>query len=104
MTSIIDQAYNCKVTCDNNEQFFINANRLHNLNLDHWAGWHCEAGMNRLWIEHDGSIYGSECKNDYLGNIFDEWKILTSPTICQKTRCTGCTDDLILKKQLRTNL
>jgi len=45
------------------------------------------------------NVFGGECKNDHLGNISTGWVILTDATICQKSRCTGCTDDLIQYKR-----
>lgn len=99
MTSILDNDYNCEITCEDGSKFLLNANRLHNQQLDHWEGWHCEAGSTRLWIEHNGAVYSGECKNDYLGNIFSDWNILMQPTVCKKNRCSGCTDDLLISKK-----
>jgi len=104
LTQQIDTAYNCEIICANGEKFLINANRLHNQHLDNWKDWHCEAGNKRLWIEHDGSVYGGECKNDYLGNVFENWDILPEPTVCKQIRCTACTDDLLISKKIKDNL
>ena len=72
---------------------------LKNNQLDNWQGWQCEAGATRLFIDKDFSTYGGECKNDYLGSALDGFTILDT-TICKKIRCTGCTDDLIVAKNL----
>jgi hypothetical protein len=42
-------------------------------------------------------VWDGECQNSLLGNALSSWD--TNPaTICTKTTCTGCTDDLITKK------
>lgn len=89
--------YNCKLVTDTGEEFFVYANWLHNQKLDHWKGWHCEAGSTRILIEKDFSLYSGECKNDYLGSAVGEFKILTG-TVCQQEICGPCTDDLIIPK------
>jgi hypothetical protein len=93
------QNYNCKITTDSGEGYLVYANWIHNNQLDNWQGWQCEAGATRLFIDKDFSTYGGECKNDYLGSALDGFTILDT-TICKKIRCTGCTDDLIVAKNL----
>jgi MoaA/NifB/PqqE/SkfB family radical SAM enzyme len=92
--------YNCTITTDLDCQYRVYANSLHNQQLDHWKGWQCNAGFTRLHIDKNGDVYSGECRNDFLGNVFDgTFEINKQPTICQRSRCTGCTDDLIVKKQ-----
>jgi len=38
------------------------------------------------------------CNNDLLGNLDTDWQLLNHPTMCKFDYCTGCTDDLIVKK------
>jgi len=33
-----------------------------------------------------------------MGNLDTDWNLLQEPTICKLETCTGCTDDLIIKK------
>jgi hypothetical protein len=49
-------------------------------------------------VKENFDVYSGECKNDYLGNLFKDFKILDE-NICKRDRCTGCTDDLIIKKR-----
>ena len=93
--------YNCEITLDDNTKYQIEANWLHNQQLDTWQGWLCDAGHRRLMIDADLTVYGGECLNDKLGNILTGWSLLDSPTICQLSRCTGCTDDLLQKKEIK---
>lgn len=81
-------------------EYFLDANWLHNNDLDSWQHWKCWAGSQRLCIENDGNVYSGQCLNDHLGHLDTGWELLTAPTICQKPRCTGCTDDLTVKKEI----
>ena len=94
--------YNCEITLKDNTKYRVEANWLHNEQLDVWQGWACGAGQYRLMIDEQFNVYSGECLNDNLGNLLTEWKLLDKPTICQQTRCTGCTDDLIqYKKEIK---
>lgn len=84
---------------DTGEQYNVHANWVHNNNLDNWKDWLCAAGRERIFIDDNLDIYSSECLNDYLGNIDSNWAIFNNDTVCKQSRCTGCTDDLILSKR-----
>jgi hypothetical protein len=90
--------HNCVIQLDTGEQYRVEADWLYAQNLDDWLGWHCDAGRHRLSIDHDFGVFSGVCQNDYLGNLFGEWQLLPEPTICTSTRCSGCTDDLLVKK------
>ena len=91
--------YNCIATDESGSEYFIDANWIHNNNLDQWKDWKCSAGHDRIFIAADGSVYSGECSNNLLGNMDTGWKLFETPTICQRDRCTGCTDDLIISKE-----
>ena len=91
--------YNCVIQLDNGAVYRVEANWLHNQNLDHWQGWHCDAGHRRLSIDKNFNVFSAQCENDNLGNLFTEWHYPGEPTVCRRERCTGCTDDLLIKKQ-----
>lgn len=93
------QYYNCKIELDNGEQYNVDANWLHIMNLDHWQGWQCLAGSKRLSIEHNFNVYSASCGNDFLGNALTGWELLTGATVCKKSRCSGCIDDILTEKQ-----
>jgi hypothetical protein len=76
----------------------INANWLHNNDLDHWQGWRCNAGHQRISIDENFDVYSGECMNDQLGNLFGSWDLLPAAGTCRRQTCTGCTDDLVIKK------
>lgn len=94
---ITHKNYNCQIFDDEGIAHLVYANWMHNENLDHWHGYHCDAGNTRFYIDKNFDIWSGECKNDYLGNIFTHW-LPQSDTTCKRERCTGCTDDLITKK------
>jgi len=94
--------YNCHITTNDGREYSIYANWLHNNNLDQWFGWKCFAGSERILIDKDFNVYGGECKNDFLGNALTEFDLLESTT-CNQSQCTGCTDDLMVTKQLPTS-
>ena len=91
--------YNCVVKLTDNSVSNLDANWIHNNNYDLWQGWHCHAGMDRILIDASGEVYSGECKNDYLGNIDTGWELLSTPTVCKRQQCTGCTDDLLVTKE-----
>lgn len=91
--------YNCRVTTDSGEEFLLYANWLHNNDVDHWQGWHCQAGTKRLHIDKNLAVYSGECLNDSLGSALTDFKLLANGTVCNRSRCTGCTDDLLVEKQ-----
>ena len=100
MTSdnIVDTNYNTRVTLENGDEYLMFADRLHTENLDHWKGWHCAAVMNYLIIDPKLDVYGSRCRNDFLGNLENNFTILDDYTICKRDRCVFCTADLMISK------
>ena len=68
--------YNCKVELNNGETYLIQANTLHNQQLDYWKGWNCYTGSNRLYIDNDLKVYNGECLTDLLGSLDTNWDLL----------------------------
>jgi len=90
--------YNTKVTLDNGEEWNLNADWIHNHKFDNWFGYKCHAGVDRISIDYNNDVYSGMCNNDLLGNLDTDWQLLNHPTMCKFDYCTGCTDDLIVKK------
>lgn len=87
------------INLSNGEEFLVYANWVHNQNIDDFKDWYCEAGITRLVIDSSGDVFSGECENSYLGNLNTDWNLLNrSDAVCKRSRCTGCTDDLIVKK------
>lgn len=89
--------YNCKIITDDNQEFYVYANWIHNSGLDHWKGWTCHAGYTRLHIDKNLNVWSGVCENDFLGSATSNFYTNT-PTICQRETCIGCTDDLLTRK------
>lgn len=94
-----DTHHNCKVEQADGTSVNIHANQLHNLDLDHFQGWQCHAGYDRIFIDVDQTVWSGMCMNDRLGTLTD-WQLLSGPAVCRKEICGGCTDDLIITKIL----
>ena len=86
------------MTLDDGSEFKLFADWIKNEGLDHWKGWKCDAGRTRLFINSELEVYSGFCFNDHLGNVISGFEILENGTICQRDRCSGCTDDLALNK------
>jgi len=95
---IIDKNYNTVVTTEDGNEYLVFADRLHNESLDHWKGWRCAAGAEYLAIDPNFDVYGSMCKNDYLGNLESNFELLKNYTECKLPRCVLCTADLMIDK------
>lgn len=100
---IIDHNYNAVATTEDGQEYLVFSERLHNEKLDNWQGWHCAAGYNYLVLDHKLDVYGSMCKNDFLGNLNNEFKILDSYTTCKRSRCILCAPDLSVSKYKKSN-
>lgn len=91
------QNYNCRIILDNGQEFMVFGSWIHNEQLDHWKGWTCDAGHTRLMIDKDLNVWSGECKNDFFGPVMSNFYDNTK-TICKRETCTGCMDDLIIRK------
>ena len=70
-----------------------------------WKGWSCSAGIENIYVSHDGNVYVGTCKvGGMICNIFDglhefpqQW------TVCNKEWCM-CGQDMQLRKTRRKEL
>jgi len=93
--------YNCKIMLEDGQEYHVYADWLHTSGLDHWQGWHCDAGTTRISIDKNLNVWNGMCRNDFLGSAQD-FELL-SGTICRRPRCIGCTDDLAVGKRAPAN-
>jgi hypothetical protein len=89
--------YNCEIQLESGETYRVFANWLHNNELDHWQGWNCNTGVTRLHIDKNFKVFNGECGVQELGHALDGFELVET-TVCTRTRCIGCTDDLVTKK------
>jgi len=65
-----------------------------------YTGMRCNVGIERLRINHNGWVAGSDCNNQPLGNIWSEqWAPPTEPQTCVMQACVSQTDQQITKFQ-----
>lgn len=90
---------NVKITFEDGETIVVNDSVIRNQNLNRFFAWKCMAGVGRLVIHFDGSIYKGVCKQDgIIGNIFDSDFVLPKThTTCTKKTC-NCVGEIALLK------
>ena len=67
-----------------------------------FKGWHCYAGIERLFMDSTGEIFRSACHQGIgLGNVHDQWRMESQPLICEATSCHDYFD-LMTTKELRS--
>ena len=66
-----------------------------------FRGWRCSAGINRLYIKADGSIYRGTCEvGGKIGDVYLDTDIDDlSDVVCTSNRC-GCVDERSVTKYL----
>ena len=61
-------------------------------------GWHCSMGVNNLFINSDGHMYGASCyQKGILGNVWEEFTLPQDWYVCGKPICS-CGADLFIPK------
>ena len=101
MMKYLEHEENCNavVTYDDGHQVSVYASSLVNNQLNQFTGWSCEAGVTRIIILPDLTVWSAECQNDYLGNLAAEsFFLLSKPTVCKQESCFNNPDDLTVKK------
>jgi|688.fasta_scaffold00284_6 hypothetical protein len=97
---IKDQNCNAVVTTADGQEVAVNASRLYDLGLARWKDWQCSAGKDMIFVDHDFTVYSGQCRNDCLGNLFDQdFKLFDDFSVCKRDECTPCETDLFTKKQ-----
>jgi len=90
-----------KYTDDTSEHFDGQKILINKLNK--FKGYKCDAGKSNLRIEADGRVFGSVCKANYFGNLFEDRNLrVTLPKhgiICPKESCK-CVSDLTIDKEI----
>jgi hypothetical protein len=100
-TLVTNENCNAIVTTTTGDSVAIFADQLIEAKLNFFYGWSCNAGSERIYIEKDFTVYSGECKNNKLGNLFDEnFKILDKPVVCMQSSCT-CTGDIYTTKKAK---
>ena len=70
-----------------------------------WSGYHCNIGIDRIYIDNDGSLkLGSGCRMDSEGftgkKFYEDFRFPTNSIICNQERCS-CLSDVMVEKFLK---
>jgi hypothetical protein len=93
-----DENANAIVTYDDGHEVTVYASSIVNNNVNLFEGWSCEAGVSRIFVLPDLTVWSGECQNDYLGSLTDDFNLFIKPTVCKQKLCLNNPDDLAIKK------
>jgi|APSaa5957512535_1039671.scaffolds.fasta_scaffold100573_2 hypothetical protein len=96
----IDKYYNCIITDDDDQRYYVSSKELPINGLNHWVGWKCFTGTETLIIDYDQKIYNGICRQLYMGdlNTNTDLQLPQSYIICKNKSCTLCPHDLLTTK------
>jgi hypothetical protein len=90
----------CTIVLKDGTTIDVNSQDLFRKDLHHFKGWTCTAGTDSILIESDFQVWSGVCRNDNLGNLFDDnFDLFQSPTVCTRNQCTTCESDLLNTKK-----
>jgi len=96
-----DENCNATVYYDDGSTVNIFATKIRLMDLDYFENWKCKAGVERIVILPDSSVFGGECENDYLGNLTNgSFNLIDNFTTCKQNRCGNNPDDIMMEKYL----
>ena len=76
----------------------FSTDELVGLKLNYYEGWTCGVGVDNLFINPDGDVFGGSCKvGGKLGNIYDDFTVPQSWMTCSMKVCS-CGSDLFIPK------
>ncbi|NQZ02267.1 MAG: hypothetical protein HRT45_16540 [Bdellovibrionales bacterium] len=90
----------CKVFYDNDHnEPRTGGEILKSQGLNRFRDWECQAGIERLHISTDGTVFRGQCKNNgSIGSIYDDkFDLPTEPTICSFETC-HCNPEICISK------
>ena len=89
---------NIRVTDSDGSTWTDNVNTLLKNRTNDFRGWTCNAGLESLRIDADGTVYRADCKfGGPIGNILTRVDLPSGPIICGKRWC-NCASDIPLTK------
>jgi len=73
--------------------------------INKFKGWYCNAGVDFLWINHEGYIFGNVCRHSgCYGNLYDNFELPKEPMICPANSCYCAADIEILKSPNKNDM
>jgi hypothetical protein len=75
----------------------VHSQVLANMNLSQFPDWKCRAGMDRIYINVDGKVYGGMCRVGEVGDMLTEFRLLDNEVTCDGRLC-ACMGDIRVQK------
>lgn len=86
------------VGSDNNILYKTNPSELISANQTNFYGWECYTSTQTLYIDGDGTVFDTACKQRRnKGNIYTQYDLTTSSMTCRQNFC-WCHADILPKK------
>jgi organic radical activating enzyme len=82
---------------DDGSVVHVHSQVLANLNLSQFPDWKCRAGMDRIYINVDGTLYGGMCRVAPIGDMLNEFNLLDEAVTCDGRLC-ACMGDIRVQK------
>ena len=89
------------VTWENNSTTMLDSNKFINTGKNNFNGWSCDAGIDGIFINSQGTIFRGTCREGgELGNMLDNnFELPAKSIVCGKNSCTCVTDVLYSKRK-----
>jgi organic radical activating enzyme len=75
----------------------VSANDLILQSINKYNGWTCWSGIDQINISFEGNIYRADCQVGGIIGTIKDFKLPSTPQICNKESCT-CLSDIYLRK------
>ena len=86
------------IKTDTQDNLSLSAEEIKLKKLNFFQGWKCSAGLDRIQINMDGSIYRALCQaGGPIGHISKDWKFPSEPVTCNTKQCF-CSPEIVLEK------
>ena len=97
---VLNEYYNCIITDEDDQQYYVSSKELPIHNLHNWKGWKCFTGTETLIVDYDQKVYNGICRQQCLGDLNDNSHLSLPHTyiICHHESWTLCTHDLYTTK------
>lgn len=95
LITLEDKYYNVDLQYQDGSSQRTFASKLRFMDMHHFQGWKCHAGVDRIFVLPDSAVYSGECENDFLGRLDNNsFQLLDQPQLCKRKNCTNNPDDL----------
>lgn len=91
-----------KLIINGNEQPRHYIREIMSKKMNSFKGWNCHLGVAKLAINHDGRVFGAQCKTAVAycyGNIYNDANLKITPQVVEcTTEWCGCLTDIMIPK------